>query len=212
MGIRRRYFIRSEFQRRGCVHYHTMISISHNDVDERDVYSDNPEVAKKVKDFVEARLTSMLLKRDVNQDQTHAKNTTTGLIDDSIIEAEDSFQYHPKPVELYQHILCHNDDSRRLPFNDALNYERNHDGLYIDPKVGKQYRNLQLSSFMSYCCQSCWKYNKGYDRCCRHMYLDEAAKLNTTIETTKNKHTRVLPPRNNAHLQTSCTSPLYHLA
>ena len=49
------------------------------------------------------------------------------------------------------------------------------------------------------------------------MYPHEVVKLNTTIETTKNKRnnrqrTRVLPPRNNAHLQTSCTSPLYHLA
>ena len=46
-----------------------MISISHNDVNEHDLYSDNPEVAKKVKDFVEARLASMLLKRDVHHDQ-----------------------------------------------------------------------------------------------------------------------------------------------
>ena len=91
-----------------------MISIRPNDVNEHDVYSDNPELAKKVKDFVDARLTSMLLKPDVCHDQTHARNTTTGLIEDSIIEAEDSFQYHSKPVELFQHPLCNNDDPRRL--------------------------------------------------------------------------------------------------
>ena len=80
MGKRRNYFIRAEFQGRGCVHYHIMISISPNDVNEHDVYSDNPEVAKKVKDFVEARLTSMLLKRDIHHDKTYARNTTAGLI------------------------------------------------------------------------------------------------------------------------------------
>ena len=110
-----------------------MISISHNDEDEHDVYSDNPEVTKKVKDFFEARLTSMLLKRDIHHDQTHTRNTTTGLIDDSIIEAEDSFQHHSKPGELFQHPLCHNDDPRRLSFKDTLNYEDNHDVRYIDP-------------------------------------------------------------------------------
>ena len=56
------------------------MSISHYDVDEHDVYSDNPDVEKKVTDFVEARLTSMLLKLDVYHDQTHAKNGITGLL------------------------------------------------------------------------------------------------------------------------------------
>ena len=52
----------------------------------------------------------MPLKRDLHHDQTHVRNTTTGLVDYSIIENVDSLQYNQKPGELFQQPLCDNDD------------------------------------------------------------------------------------------------------
>ena len=86
----------------------------------------------------------------------------------------------------------------------------------METMLTKRYRDLQLACFMHYCVQSCWKYDSGVDKSCRHFFPYDVCSLCTSIVTTHSKRnnrkrTRVLPPRNNANLQTAITSSLYHI-
>jgi hypothetical protein len=212
-------FIRAEFQAKGRVHYHIMYSITRFlDKDDDNVYSEDPKVLNKIKQFVADKISTILLERDVETDTTHALNVVTNEIDTSVLVNEKDFMYQPKPEALFRHPECDKNDPRKMTFDETLDYRRDNNGKYVSKEVHKRYRNGQLGSFLHYCVNSCWKYNrKCGDKTCRHYFPHDVCSLCATIIKTVTKRNnrervRVMPARNNAHLQTTTTSALYHIA
>ena len=54
-------FMRAEFQAKGRVNYHIMISFQRSIFNEDDVFSDDPEILEKIKEYVADKITTVLL-------------------------------------------------------------------------------------------------------------------------------------------------------
>ena len=154
-----------------------MISISLFLFEENDIFSKNSRILNEIKNYVRDKISTVLLRRDIRYNTTHA-------IDESVLDEEVEFDYHPKPKCLFQHSDFHNDDPRRMTFDGNLDYRRNNDGSYVDQEVSKRYRSLQLACFMHYCFQLCWKYNSGAEKIRLLFLLYDVCLLCTSIVTT----------------------------
>ena len=236
------YWIRVEFQQRGTAHTHSMIAVEKNknidlDVDETSISSESfverNKVIKLVDRTVTCNLTNRVWTNDVKDKSGIPLNPLDSLLnddewEDSYVKSEKDFDW--KPPKNY---FNDNSDPRRLRFDHKLDYSMLPNGDFASVKVQTRYRQLQIANQLHECCFTCWKYNKFGDKTCRSHFPVQADTIDGPLgpltwnkgdswknecniikdrDTKSRVRARVLPQRNNAHINGTYTNVLLFCA
>ena len=236
------FWIRVEFQKRGTAHTHSMVAIEKNqntdlDLDETSISSENiierNKVIKLVKETVTCNLTPRVW-NSIQKDKTGIPlKPADSLLDedvweDTYVKSEKEYEWKP-----HKHYFDDLKDPRRLRFDEKLDYSMLPNGDFASTTVQLRYRQLQIANQLHECCFTCWKYNKFGDKSCRSHFpvqadprdgldglltcnLGDSWQNECTIVKDRDKknrvRARVLPERNNAHLNGSYKNVLLFCA
>lgn len=193
---------------RGTPHVHSLVCIKHDGLGPDTAESDDIHAVQGLKKLINGTVSARLVVRhgdDKNElpiDAIDQKNQ---------LDEEEKYNWLPK-----KEYITDGDDPRRDDFDPLLDYERSESGDFNDPSVQTKFRRLQIANQMHDCCFTCFKYCIGPDKICRFCFpWTEGEKSNNndvTILKDRDKKQRVrlriIPMRNNAHINPSFVSPL----
>lgn len=193
---------------RGTPHVHSLVCISHDGIGPETAESDDPYAIQALKQLVKKTVTAKLINRHNTDD-----NELPEQINDRNQRLSEETQYNWAPHKLYFDDTV---DPRRLNFNPILNYYRNDQGYFADGFVQSLSRRLQLANQIHRCCFTCFKYCKDADNICRFCFPwpqneNSAANDVMIVKDRDKKHRvrlRIIPERDNAHLNPTFHSPL----
>jgi len=193
---------------RGTPHAHTLLAIVNDEI--RAAYMNSAVEAEKdlVKREVEAKITSLLTKREPGDYSDIVADTDAERDKKVMDETEYSWQV-PKDY--------HDDrsDPRRARLDVTWDYSYDDTGEFNCKNLKRHYRRLQIANQMHSCCFTCWKYEAGGAKVCRFCYpwkIDDVDDSYCKIIADRDRKCRVrvraVPPRNNAYMNASPKSLL----
>jgi hypothetical protein len=212
---------RVEFQEKGTPHSHNLICIKKGfdstDITEASLMDLNDDVATApVLSVVRAVSTARLQPRSALDTCELPDNVGEHEYIRTTVETSFNFKVDRNTYFADSSHPC------RVRFT-AVNRDFSYDkitGAITDSVVQSLFRRLQLANQLHACRDSCYKYCRwGEKRSCRYGFpkpiiegnLDSSVVL-TGQDMRSRMRVKVDPPRNNAHLNVSCTNPLILLA
>lgn len=210
------YWMRVEFQMKGTPHWHTLININKDSmpgIDELSVKSDDPAERRLVEQLVERVATARLLTR-ASADHSELPDDATSAYR---VEQEREWGFNLDRPSYFADVSA---PARKRFKADGSGYGINSaTGEILDPDIQVLYRRLQLANQMHRCRKSCYKYCRKNQFICRYDFPREPVDGNETraviVEDRDRRsriRTRVLPPRNNANLNSHLKEPLCFIA
>ena len=185
----------------------TIACADHHHITEASITSKDPNIVDEVKRLVEETLTCRLYQppqRLLRPYEQYPNNE------------QDLYSWRPTQ-NIYQD--NYSEDPRRLLFDKSYLTELGTKTIPPQEKTLLLYYRLQLANQMHYCCFTCWKYNKLNDFRCRFYFVWKFNQENLTkchviniLDRKKRWRVKVLPPRNNGHLNVCPVDPLTFLA
>lgn len=193
---------------RGTPHVHSLVCVSHDGIGPETAESDDPYAIQALKSLIRRTVTAKLIQRHSTDE-----NELPPQSNDRIQRINEETQYDSAPHKLY---FDDTTDPRRLNFNPTLNYNRNDQGYFNDELVQSLSRRLQLANQIHRCYFTCFKYCKDANNICRFCFpwpKNENSLSNdvTILKDRDKKHRirlRIIPERDNAHLNPTFYSPL----
>ena len=212
------YWCRTEFQFKGSPHEHCLVAVAKDGILPEDVCSVDEARTDIVKDVVKRTVTCSL--KIVGSIDEMMTNSTEEIEKDGYGDTEQrhdihKFEWHP-PKTLFED----KSDPRRLPiFPKDMNFDVDEDGNFADERTARRYLRWQLANQVHHCSKTCFKYCRVFPLECRFCFPcarkpEDRNKVIIKKEVDKRHRVRVkvLPPRNNAHLNVCPVQPLLPIA
>jgi hypothetical protein len=197
---------------RGTPHVHSLVCIKHDGLGPLSAESEDPLEFSSFKKLIQKTVSAILIPRhhlDKNELPDHGN--------DRLLRIQEECMYDWKPHKNY---FTDADDPRRDAFDPTLNYNRNADGSFEDPRVQTICRRLQISNQMHDCCFTCFKYCMDENKICRFCFpwpkdVNSSSTDVIVVKDRDKKHRvrlKVVPQRTNANLNPTFQSPLINCA
>ena len=197
---------------RGTPHVHSLVCIKHDGLSATSAESHDAQEQQSLKDLIKNTITAKLIERHASDNNELPANPTEN---DNSRNQKSLYNWSPLPQ-----YLIDAEDPRREAFNPLLNYTRNTNGQFNDIRVQILARRLQLANQIHNCCFTCFKYCKDNEQICRFCFPwpegQHSSSIDVTILKDRDKkqrvRLRVIPERNNAHVNATFFSPIINCA
>lgn len=197
---------------RGTPHVHSLVCVKHDGLNATSAESNDPHEVLALKNLIRKTISAKLIERHDMDDSEMPDNM---LENKEARVLESAYSWTPIPPYFHD-----SNDPRRDSFDPDLNYTRNDNGEFDDIRVQIISRRLQLANQIHFCCFTCFKYCMDDEQICRFCFPwnegQGSSATDVTILKDRDKRLRVrlrlIPERNNAHLNATFFSPLLNCA